>query len=265
MMTLRVTDYPARGAMAPHFHEEASLIVVVRGSYVERIRGAETEHRRGRMLLYPAGAMHSQRFGAAGVRKIVFTPDVSSMDYLRAHGLSLDTPRSIDAPVVSQLAHRMLAEIQNDDPFAPLALQGIVLELVAAFARTDRPTAAGAPPAWVRAARDAIREAVDETLSLEAIAARIGRHPIHLAREFRRYFGTTVGAYRRQLRLQRSEELLAKNIGLTEVALSCGFASHSHFCRAFKAAYGITPSEFRLRTRVSGVRRAGGLPVPGSH
>jgi AraC family transcriptional regulator len=39
--------------------------------------------------------------------------------------------------------------------------------------------------------------------------------------------------------------LLRKNVDLTDVALACGFASHSHMCRSFKAAFGVTPSQFR--------------------
>jgi len=255
MLPLRVTDYPARGTMPPHYHEEPSLIVVVSGAYLERIQGAEIEHCAGRMLFYPARAMHSQRFGAAGARKIVFTPTPSSMEFFRDRAVSLDAARYVDAPVISQLAQRVLAEMRNDDPFTPLALDGILMELAAVFARTDQAAGWATPPAWVRAARDAIRESEDLRLSLDDIATAVGRHPVHLAREFRRYFGTTVGEYRRRLRLQRAEAMLRKKVGLTEVALACGFASHSHFCRSFKTEYGLSPSQFRSehagRLRVS--------------
>lgn len=248
MQRFRVTDYPAGSAMAPHCHEEPSLIVVVRGSYLERMRGVEVEHFPCRMLAYPARAMHSQRFGASGARKIVFTPEPSSIEYLSEHGVSLDVARHVDAPAISQLAHRVMSELRTDDPFTALTLEGIVLELVAAFARSDRCSGPATPPAWVRAARDAICESLDERMSLADIATAVGRHPVHLAREFRRYYGATIGAYRRQQRLQCAEQMLRKNVGLTEVALTCGFASHSHLCRAFKAAYGVAPSQFRKAT-----------------
>ncbi|HEX8169870.1 MAG TPA: AraC family transcriptional regulator [Thermoanaerobaculia bacterium] len=245
MLALRVTDYAPRSAMAPHRHDELSMIVVVGGAYVERIRGGAAEHGPGRMLLYPAGALHSQQFGAAGARKIVFTPGAASLDYLRERGIALDAPRSIESPLVSQLARRILAELQRDDPFTSLAVEGLAMELVAAFVRVDREPAAPAPPPWLRAARDAVHDLANDDLTLESLAAQIGRHPVHLAREFRRYFGTTVGACRRQLRLERAEELLRGGEAITDVALACGFASHSHFCRAFKTAYGMTPSQFR--------------------
>jgi AraC family transcriptional regulator len=248
MLSFRVTDYPARGMMAPHHHQEPSFIVVLGGAYPERIQGSEVEHNAGHMLFYPAFATHSQRFGSGGVRKLVFTPDQSSAEYLWDRGVSLQTPRYVAAPAISQLACRALAEMDNNDTFAPLALEGILLELVAAFARKELSESPAAPPRWVRAARDFVREHANENQSLEAIAAITGRHPAHLAKEFRRHFGTTIGANRRQLRLNTAEAmLLVKNFDLTDIALACGFANHAHFYRSFKAAYGITPSQFRFQ------------------
>lgn len=44
-------------------------------------------------------------------------------------------------------------------------------------------------------------------------------------------------------RMLSSEGPLPKNIG--DVALQCGFATQAHFARVFKAAHGVTPSEYR--------------------
>jgi AraC family transcriptional regulator len=247
MLKLRVTDYPAGGAMAPHRHDEPSLILLLSGTYLERIHGGETVHSPGHLILYPACAVHSQQFGATGARKIVLTPDARSVEYLGDHGISLNAARYVHHPVLSQLGRRMMAEIQKDDPYTSLALEGMALELVAAFARADDTAPSAAPPKWLRTVRDAVRDSVDRKVTLNEISARVGKHPVHLAREFRRYFGETVGTYRRQLRLQRAEAMLGNGIGLTETALACGFNSHSHFCRAFKAAYGLTPSQFCSR------------------
>ena len=242
---LRVTDYPARGAMAPHWHEEPSLIVVAAGTYLERIDGREAEQRRGSMLLYPAGAVHSQRFGPRGVRKIVFSPDASCLEYLREHNVVLDRPRSVKLEGTTYLAERVIAESRRTDAFAPMALEGLTMELVAAFARWNegprRPTA----PGWIGAVRDAVDDATAEAPSLAALGEMVGKHPVHVAREFRRQFGISIGEFRRRRRLERAAELLQSRIPLTEIAFTCGFASQSHFCRAFKAAYGVTPSQRR--------------------
>ena len=242
---LRVTDYPANGAMAPHRHDELSLIVVAAGTYVERIDGREAEQRPGSMLLYPAGAVHSQRFGPRGVRKIVYSPDASCLAYLREHNVALDRPRSVKLEGTTYLAERVIAESRRTDAFAPMALEGLTMELVAAFARWNEGSGRAPASGWIISVREAVQDAAAEAPSLAALGAMVGKHPVHVAREFRRQFGISVGEFRRTRRLERAAELLQGRIPLTEIAFTCGFASQSHFCRAFKAAYGMTPSQRR--------------------
>src|SRR5579863_8487141 len=135
MFPPRVAAYARGSVMAPHRHGDASFIVVVAGGYRERIEGAEADHGPGHMLYYPAFATHSQQFGPAGARKLVFAPPASAAAFLEEHGLSVTAARACQAPAIRQLASRALAELRNQDEFAPLALEGVLLELVAAFAR----------------------------------------------------------------------------------------------------------------------------------
>ncbi len=88
------------------------------------------------------------------------------------------------------------------------------------------------------------------SLIMAQIAREAGRHEIHLAREFRRFFGIPVAAYLRRLRIEQAERLLLKpQIPIGEIAQSCGFASHSHLCREFRSHFGVAPSEYRSRSR----------------
>lgn len=55
--------------------------------------------------------------------------------------------------------------------------------------------------------------------------------------------GTTVVTWIIRQRLEHSRHLLSAGAcrGISDVALMCGFKSFSHFSRAFKAAYGVSP------------------------
>lgn len=87
---------------------------------------------------------------------------------------------------------------------------------------------------------------------LAEVAARLEVSPFRLCRTFRRETGSTVHRYRNRLRLAASLELLRRTRGgVTDVALSLGFSSHSHFTAAFRREYGGTPREIR---RTSGRR-----------
>ena len=54
-------------------------------------------------------------------------------------------------------------------------------------------------------------------------------------------------------RLNEAEKmLLSSDKSITEIAMSCGFSSSSHFISRFKQHKQITPAKFRSRTRKSG-------------
>jgi AraC family transcriptional regulator len=49
-------------------------------------------------------------------------------------------------------------------------------------------------------------------------------------------------------RIQRAEMLLGGEMSLSEIALTLGFASQSHFTEAFRRRTGRTPARARRRT-----------------
>lgn len=244
---IRVRDYPARIAMMPHAHDCASVSLVVNGNLLERIGRSERDYARGAIAFFPAGVVHSQLFGAFGARQIIVTPNKTLLDYLAECGLKIAEAPHARAANFSLFGDRLLEEMRADDGFSGLVREGIVLEMVATFGRTIGRTR-GAPPAWLRAARDFLHENASAPLAMREIARACGRHEIHVAREFRRYYGTSVGDHLRQLRTERAAALLlASRDGISMIALDCGFANHSHLCREFRRRFGVTPSYYRAR------------------
>ncbi len=86
-----------------------------------------------------------------------------------------------------------------------------------------------------------------EPVPLREIAADLGVSPCFLCRVFRRETGATIHGYLSSLRLTRALELLDGRRGenLSMLALDLGFASHSHFTRAFCRKFGAPPSIIR--------------------
>jgi len=244
---LRASDYGAKSSLAPHAHGEASLSIILHGGFVERIGGDERAYARGHVAYLPAGVTHAQTFGVQGAREVIFEPRREWMDYLTDCKLALEAAPYANAPDFRRLGDRLLREIRRDDAVSTLAREGLMLEIVAAFGRGCDPRgSAVSPPAWLRAARDFIHENALETLNLNDVAKAAGRHQIHLAREFRRHFGASIGAYQRRLRTEHAARLLlGPHLTISEIALECGFSSHAHLCREFKAHFGTTPSRYR--------------------
>lgn len=87
---------------------------------------------------------------------------------------------------------------------------------------------------------------LDTESSLQALAKESGYSRVHFVRMFRAATGYTPHNYLLKLRLDRARELLASSaLSLTDIALECGFSSHSHLSRVFRQVLGATPSEHR--------------------
>lgn len=85
-----------------------------------------------------------------------------------------------------------------------------------------------------------------QPLSLSELARRVEASPCHLCRVFRSRTGLTITRFRDRLRLCASLEPLAEpRADLTHIAHAFGFCSHSHYTRAFRREFGLTPSAFR--------------------
>jgi AraC family transcriptional regulator len=109
-----------------------------------------------------------------------------------------------------------------------------------------RPMTAAAHRGLVEAAKELLTETACDRLSLGDLGRRLHASEYHLARVFHAGTSFTLHGYRTQLRLRLAlERLRDVDTNLTELAYELGFASHSHFTDAFRAAFGVPPSALR--------------------
>ena len=98
----------------------------------------------------------------------------------------------------------------------------------------------------------------DDALTLSAIACASGYSEFHMTRKFKELTGVCLRDYLRGRRLAFALiDVRDTCRTMLEIAVDYGFSSHEAFCRAFKAAYGVTPGAYRakpmpvvLRTRL---------------
>jgi AraC family transcriptional regulator len=247
MHNLRLGNYAAGSEMVPHSHVESSFTIVLHGSYNERIVGRNVEHRPGSMLFYPSGEMHSQQFGRDGALKLIFRPDTSCLTFLTDEKVRLPQAPYVDSMLIREMANRVAKEMRDGDSFSPMVIEGSVLELVATFGRIcETKPRKQAIPSWLKEIREVLESQAGDGVTHETLALQVHKHPVHLAKAFRKAYGETIGEYQRRLRLSKAELLLRKrDVALTEIALQSGFSSQSHFSRCFKCAFGTTPSRYR--------------------
>lgn len=100
----------------------------------------------------------------------------------------------------------------------------------------------------VQRAINFMREHLDSSLTIKAVAEAVGTHPRQLHREFVANTQEPPANYWRKLRLAHARRLLVNTSQkITSIALACGFSDASHFILWFRKEYGETPYSFRKR------------------
>jgi transcriptional regulator GlxA family with amidase domain len=171
---------------------------------------------------------------------------------------TLQQPAAFADVATTGLAARLRSEFHLMDNVSALAIESLALEIIVSAARQHefRTSKRRPPPPWLNRAEELIRSRFTEPLTLGEIATAIDRHPVHLARQFRRHHGCTIGDYVRRLRLERAcHRLRATDETLVMIALACGFSGQAHLSTFVKRATGLSPKQYRETFRALSRRK----------
>jgi len=134
-----------------------------------------------------------------------------------------------------------------------LLFQGLLIHLTEAVIRAHQPPKVpSSSSSVVYGVLACVAENLtDPNLSIKTVAQAVGLNLDYTGRRFKEVMGLSVGDYilkeRLKLalvRLHQTQETLAS------VASVCGFGTLRHFLRQFKAQFGTTPTEARIRYRM---------------
>lgn len=92
-----------------------------------------------------------------------------------------------------------------------------------------------------------IDRSLDQPLDLDALSAAAACSRFHFQRLFSAITGCSVGEYRRLMLLKRAGQQLAfrGSVSVTEIGFQAGYENAESFSRAFRRAFGQSPSGFR--------------------
>lgn len=104
-----------------------------------------------------------------------------------------------------------------------------------------------------------IKRCHDEALTLRSLSRKLGYSEFYTTRKFKEISGMQFRDYLRLRKLAFAlKEVRDSERSILDIAFDFGFSSHEAFTRAFKATYGIAPSEYRkkpipvvLRTKIN--------------
>lgn len=106
----------------------------------------------------------------------------------------------------------------------------------------------------IERALEILKNAPDNLISADAVAAEVFLSPSRFAHLFRAEVGLPVRRYLLWRRLRNAVRLLGENESLTTVAHAAGFADSAHLTRTFRQMFGLAPSEIFQNSRFVQVR-----------
>ena len=95
-----------------------------------------------------------------------------------------------------------------------------------------------------------ISQHYQEDLSVAELAEKFHMSYSYFAAIFKEYYGQTCKEMILTVRLQKAEDLLQfTDFDLTYISQETGFCDCSHFIKAFKQKYGVTPRKYRMKEK----------------
>jgi AraC family transcriptional regulator len=236
--------------LRPHAHRYPAITVVRQGSFGLRI-GSETVDCSTRGVYFKRGEhRHENEVGHAGSRSLILELRTDSSRLEDGDVPLPDASFWTGDAVTRRLADGIAREFDTPDRASDLALEGLVLELLARLLRRRVDPTDTSRPGWLSRVEDMLREQFRESIALRDVATAVARHPAHLARTFRRHHGCSVGEFLRRIRLEHAAlGLRGSDRPLSEIAMEVGFYDQAHFGRCFRSWMGTTPRAYRASHR----------------
>lgn len=93
---------------------------------------------------------------------------------------------------------------------------------------------------------DYINQHLNQEIKLADLATLLGMSQYHFSHLFKQSIGMAPYQYLIQQRIERAKQLLKQtDRSIIDIALECGFNSHSHLTKQFRQLTGITPKAYR--------------------
>jgi AraC family transcriptional regulator len=162
---------------------------------------------------------------------------------------------------IESIGMMLLAELQQDNLGGRLYIDSLANVLAVHLIRqytttkTELPIyAGGLSNRQVRHIFDYIDENLERDLKLADLAELLDLSQFHFSHLFKQSIGIAPYQYILQQRIERAKQLLkqpvrfapgATPLAITDIALACGFSSHSHFSQQFRQVTGTTPKAYR--------------------
>ncbi len=157
-------------------------------------------------------------------------------------------------PQIETIGMMLLTEMQQESDSSRLYIDSLTNVLAVNLLRNYAPTkpqlpvySGGLPPRQLGRILDYIEANLEQNIQLVDLAGLLDMSQFHFSRLFKQSIGTSPHQYLSQQRVEKAKQLLKCTDRLiVDIALECGFNSHSHLSKKFRQFTGMTPKAYRV-------------------
>ncbi len=103
-----------------------------------------------------------------------------------------------------------------------------------------------APSPYIKKCINYIQTHLHEKITLKSLSSYADLNPSYLSTLFKKETGRSIHAYINEVRLDTAASMLRfSDYSILEIASAMNYSSQSHFSKAFKEYFNITPNEYR--------------------
>ncbi|MDF0519296.1 AraC family transcriptional regulator [Bradyrhizobium yuanmingense] len=158
-----------------------------------------------------------------------------------------------DDTVVRHIGASLQQALRRPDETNQLFIDHMMLALTAHVAQAygglrpcTEPNRGGLAPWQVKRVCERLESDLGGKLSLQEIAAEFDLSISHFSRAFRISTGLPPHQWLLRQRVKAAKQLMTvRDLSLSEIAISAGFANQSHFTRVFSSVVGVSPGTWR--------------------
>ena len=242
---IALTDYNYGHRQNWHKHDEFILTMNLKGLVREQVKSEDLLLKPFSVGIKPAGVLHTDHFSPKSVRAIRISLSENFINELENQALlDMNWRWTKDLQITRQFLR--LVDGLVFDKLAEEDCSAYIYEIFAALLPHKNKYNYSDAPVWLKTAKENLEENFTAGVRLTQLADEANVHPVYFARQFRRFYGCSVGRYVRRIQFQKSADLLAdSNNSLAGIAIRLGFSDQSHLTRIFASEFGITPGHFR--------------------
>lgn len=181
----------------------------------------------------------AEQAGAPGIGELAYEPGIGN-----------------DDAVIRHLGGALMEALRRPAEANQLFIDHMMLAFTAHVARTygglrriTETPRGGLAPWQVKRACERLAADLGGELPLAQIAAEFGLSVSHFSRAFRISTGLPPHQWLLRQRVRAAKQLMTvRDLSLSEIAVSAGFANQSHFTRVFSTVVGVSPGVWRRET-----------------